>query len=56
VQGAPGQLVRVLVYDIFENGFRFFKMGYASAEAMYLFAVILVLTVIQFRFLRGTDQ
>lgn len=56
VQGAPGQLVRVLVYDIFENGFRFFKMGYASAEAMYLFAVILVLTVIQFRFLRGTDR
>jgi len=56
VQGAPGQLVRVLVYDIFENGFRFFKMGYASAEAMYLFAVILVLTIIQFRFLRGTDQ
>jgi multiple sugar transport system permease protein len=56
VQGAPGQLVRVLVYDIFENGFRFFKMGYASAEAMYLFAVILVLTVIQFRFLRGSAE
>lgn len=55
VQGAPGKLVRVLVYDIFENGFRFFKMGYASAEAMYLFLVILVLTFIQFRFLGG-DQ
>ena len=25
VQGQPGRLVRVLVYDIFENGFRFFK-------------------------------
>jgi multiple sugar transport system permease protein len=56
VQGAPGRLVRVLVYDIFENGFRFFKMGYAAAEAMYLFAIILVLAFIQFRFLRGTDQ
>jgi multiple sugar transport system permease protein len=53
VQGQPGRLVRVLVYDIFENGFRFFKMGYASAEAVYLFLVILALTVIQFRFLRG---
>ncbi|HET7167802.1 MAG TPA: sugar ABC transporter permease [Candidatus Limnocylindrales bacterium] len=53
VQGAPGRLVRVLVYDIFENGFRFFKMGYASAEAVYLFLIILVLTFLQFRFLRG---
>jgi len=53
VQGQPGRLVRVIVYDIFENGFRFFKMGYASAEAVYLFLVILALTFIQFRFLRG---
>ena len=56
VQGAPGRLVRVLVYDIFENGFRFFKMGYAAAEAMYLFAIILVLAFLQFRFLRGSDR
>ena len=56
VQGAPGRLVRVLVYDIFENGFRFFNMGYAAAEAMYLFIIILVLTVIQFRFLRGSTH
>jgi len=40
VQGQPGRLVRVVVYDIVENGFRFFKMGYASAEAVYLFLVI----------------
>lgn len=53
VQGAPGRLVRVLVYDIFENGFRFFNMGYAAAEAMYLFIIIIALTIIQFRFLRG---
>ncbi len=56
VQGSPGRLVRVLVYDIFENGFRFFKMGYASAEAVYLFLIILALTIIQFRFLRGSSQ
>jgi multiple sugar transport system permease protein len=55
VQGAPGRLVRVLVYDIFENGFRFFNMGYAAAEAMYLFIIILALTLIQFRFLRGSN-
>lgn len=56
VQGAPGKLVRVLVYDIFENGFRFFNMGYAAAEAVYLFLIVIVLTIIQFRFLRGSAQ
>jgi len=56
VQGSPGRLVRVLVYDIFENGFRFFNMGYAAAEAVYLFLIIMVLTIIQFRFLRGSAQ
>jgi multiple sugar transport system permease protein len=55
VQGAPGKLVRVLVYDIFENGFRFFKMGYAASEAVYLFLIIIALTFIQFRFLRGSN-
>jgi multiple sugar transport system permease protein len=54
VQGAPGRLVRVIVYDIFENGFRFFNMGYAAAEAVYLFLIVIVLTIIQFRFLRGS--
>ena len=53
VQGAPGKLVRVIVYDIFENGFRFFNMGYAAAEAVYLFLILFLPTVIQFRFLPG---
>lgn len=47
VQGAPGYVVRVLVYDMIENGFRFFKMGYASAEAVILFLIVLALTLIQ---------
>ena len=51
-QGAPGNVVRVLVYEIYENGFRFFKMGYASAEAMMLFAIVALLTLIQFRIAR----
>lgn len=48
-QGSPGWLVRVLVYDIFENGFRFFRMGYASAEAVYLLLIVLALTALQFK-------
>jgi multiple sugar transport system permease protein len=55
VQGAPGRLVRVMVYDIFENGFRFFNMGYAAAEAVYLLLIILLLSWFQFRYLRGAQ-
>lgn len=51
-QGSFGNVVRVLVYEIYENGFRFFKMGYASAEAMVLFILIAVLTLVQFRIIR----
>ena len=53
-QGAQGNAVRTLVFDIYENGFRYFKWGYASAEAVCLFVIILALTVLQFRL--GRDQ
>ena len=52
-QAAPGSAVRVLVYDIYENGFQFRKMGYASAEAVVLTLIVLVLTLVQFRAMRG---
>ncbi len=55
IQGAPGRLVRVLVYDIYENGFRYFKMGYASAEAVILLLIVLVLTVFEFRVMGKED-
>src|SRR3954451_6693936 len=47
-QSAPGQAVRMLVFDIYANGFQFFKMGYASAEAVTLTLIVLGLTFIQF--------
>lgn len=47
-QGSPGYIVRVLVYDMFENSFRFFKMGFASAEAVVLFVIVFILTIVQF--------
>jgi len=53
IQGSPGSVVRVLIYDIFENAFRFYRMGYASAEATVFFAIVLLLTLAQFRVLRG---
>lgn len=51
-QAAPGAPLRVLVFDIYQNGFQFFKMGYASAEAVVLTLIVLALTLIQFRVIR----
>jgi len=48
--GSPGYIVRVIVYDMMENGFRFFKMGYAAAEAVVLFAIIFLLSIVQIFF------
>ncbi|WP_156177839.1 carbohydrate ABC transporter permease [Bacillus sp. SA1-12] len=38
---------RTVVYSVWENGFKFFNMGYASAQALVLFVVILIITIIQ---------
>jgi len=54
-QEAPGQAVRVLVYDIYQNGFEFFRMGYASAEAVTLTFIVLGFTLIQFRAFREQE-
>jgi multiple sugar transport system permease protein len=48
-QGGPGDASRTVVMYIYENGFRFFRMGYASTIALTLFVVILLLTLVQFR-------
>jgi multiple sugar transport system permease protein len=47
--GGPGDSSRTLVMFIYEQAFQNFRMGYASAVALTLFAVIMALTVIQFR-------
>lgn len=41
---------RTVVYNIWENGFKYFNMGYASAEAWLLFILILAITAIQLYF------
>jgi multiple sugar transport system permease protein len=55
-QSAPGSAVRVLVFEIYTNAFSFFKMGYASAEAVVLTMIVLVLTILQFRYFRTGEE
>jgi multiple sugar transport system permease protein len=54
-QAAPGNAVRVLVYDIYQNAFAYFHMGYASAEAVVLTLIVLGVTLIQFGLVRGEE-
>ncbi|MGN1125302.1 MAG: carbohydrate ABC transporter permease [Candidatus Gastranaerophilaceae bacterium] len=46
-QGGPLDSTNVLVYAIYKNAFEFFNVGKASALAYILFAIIFVLTLIQ---------
>ena len=48
-KGGPGDASRSLVMYIYENAFQFFEMGYASAIAITLFVIIVIMTLIQFR-------
>ena len=38
-----------MVYGIYEKGFQFSRIGAASAEAVVLLAIILVISLIQFK-------
>jgi multiple sugar transport system permease protein len=55
-QASPGQALRVLVFDIWQNGFQYLKMGYGSAEAVALTFLVLGFTVIQFRLVRSQEE
>ncbi len=47
--GGPLDSTRVLVYHIYEVAFRFCDLGFASAVAFILFAIIMCVTLIQLR-------
>jgi multiple sugar transport system permease protein len=49
-RGGPGTSTTVLVYQLYREAFRFYHMGYASAIAMVLFAIIFTVTLIQWRY------
>jgi multiple sugar transport system permease protein/sn-glycerol 3-phosphate transport system permease protein len=51
-QGGPGGATDVLNFHIYQQGFQLFRSGYASALAMVLFALILLVTAAQFLYFR----
>ena len=54
-QGGPVRATNVIVYYIYREAFLFSRMGYASALSVILLVVLLLLSVIQIRLLRGDE-
>lgn len=49
-QGGPAGSTNVIVYEIYQNAFVRNQVGYASAQVIVLFLIVLVLSALQFRF------
>jgi len=49
-QGGPGTATRILVYKVYHDGFKAMDLGGSAAQSVVLMAIVVVLTVIQFRY------
>lgn len=54
-EGGPGGASRLLSLFIYQNGFEFFRLGYASAASIVLLAVLALFTVLLLRLNRSQD-
>ncbi|MCM2474325.1 sugar ABC transporter permease [Rhizobium sp. CG5] len=50
-EGGPNKASEVLLFTIYQEGFVFLKVGYASAMTVVFLAILVVLMVLQYRFL-----
>ncbi len=54
-RGGPYGSTRVMVQYIYENGFEYYKMGYAAALSFLLMIVVLLATLLQFTILKPRE-
>ena len=47
-KGGPGQSTNVIVYDVYRNAFMNYRYGFASAESVVLFVIVMILTILMF--------
>jgi len=50
-QGGPGGQTAVLVYKVYQDGFKGLDLGSSAAQSVVLMAIVTVLTVMQFRYI-----
>ena len=49
-EGGPGKDTAILVYKVYYDGFKALDLGGSAAQSVVLMAIVIVLTVIQFRY------
>ena len=49
-QGGPGRDTAILVYKVYFDGFKALDLGSSAAQSVILMAIVITLTVIQFRY------
>ncbi len=50
-KGGPGKSTEILVFKVFNDGFRGQDLGGSSAQSVILMVVVIALTFVQFRFI-----
>ncbi|WP_343604769.1 sn-glycerol-3-phosphate ABC transporter permease UgpA [Roseateles sp.] len=55
-QGGPGKDTAILVYKVYYDGFKALDLGGSAAQSVVLMAIVIALTVIQFRFVEKKVQ
>ncbi|MEY3104218.1 MAG: sn-glycerol-3-phosphate ABC transporter permease UgpA [Betaproteobacteria bacterium] len=49
--GGPGTSTSILVYKVYNDGFKSLDLGSSSAQSVILMALVVLLTIVQFRFI-----
>ena len=55
-EGGPGKDTAVLVYKVYYDGFKALDLGGSAAQSVVLMAIVIALTVVQFRFVERKVQ
>jgi sn-glycerol 3-phosphate transport system permease protein len=55
-QGGPGQSTNILVYKVYHDGVKAADLGGSSAQSVILMFIVILLTVVQFRFVEKKVQ
>lgn len=49
--GGPGKATSILVYKVYQDGFKAMDLGGSAAQSVILMAIVIVLTVVQFQYI-----
>ncbi|MCR8956840.1 sn-glycerol-3-phosphate ABC transporter permease UgpA [Variovorax sp. CCNWLW225] len=55
-EGGPGRDTAILVYKVWHDGFRALDLGGSAAQSVVLMVIVVVLTVVQFRYVEKKVQ